>query len=527
MKGSGINYFFNNIGLDTGAFKVLYTFEDGAGDVVSSVPLGQSQYSGVLSSVGTFWSKPGSGFFNGNSLAVSNASGLASTSFVHLFGVRKVNTAGGILFSSQNGNSGYSIGLTDSNRVYLETRNGQEVVTASYTQLAAKDILAVSRVGNSIAFSYYDFNAQSFETEAFTVSLGAMNSDSWTLCPSFTGYLDYYAYFSSFYSPNVLSQIASGFYNTPTGSAYQTTTVCVSVLTGYSGVPFVTTGVVGYQTINSGDGGTAGFGGAFPIATVTVPITSILNSGLFQSGVTGLSCTIYTGDLITLFDTNIGYASGFGMQKALMLRHIESGDIVKFSSNALFNPIYNRAVNPLVSGYDMGVAYDTGQVNLFWNGLFTENTGFSLTGRYLFVANAQLGDIVTYDLFSGVKQNLTGDSFALTYTGQEVYLNGLNLVSGLDFTTSGNALYLTPANSGLSGLFMVSPIGLPYVTGELQIITPSTFARNTSNVYLNGVRQQLGQDYVEGGAFDLLLGNDFNENGNTPVYNNNGQHWES
>lgn len=530
MKGSGINYFISDLGLSTGDFRVFYTFEEGGGTTVQSVPDANSIYSGILSAENSFWIRPGSGFFSGNSISVTNASGLYNPTFTHIFGLRKSSSNGGVLFSSLGGGSGYSIGITDSNRVYIESSNpngdrSTSVLSASYTNLGAKSIVSVGYTANSVSFGYYDFNKQAFSTETFTHSFGTMDSNNWVLGPSFTGYLDYYLYFSSYYGAETLSQIASGFYNTPTGSFYPVTSICVPEITGYTPIPFITTGIVGYQTVFSGGSGYDAFGDLLPAFTTTIPITGIINSGVYQSGVTGLSCTYYTGDLTTLYETNIGYASGFGMQKVLMTQHVQDGDVVKFSSSHLFNPIFNQIPSPIVSGYNLGSQLSSGQINLFWNGLFVENTGFSIADQFLFVSGASAGNSVMFDLFSGIKTNQTGATFA-GYTGQEIYLNGLNLVSGLDFTVSGATLFLNAANSGMSGLLAISPIGLPYTTGKYQIYAGITFARGTSNVYLNGVRQQINSDYIEGSAFDALYGNDFNNNDNTVIYDNNDRYWE-
>ena len=118
MKESGINYFYGQLGLNTGNFGVYYAFEDNAGSNVVSVSGAQTGYSGTLSSVGNFWSSPGSGFFTGQTLTINNTSGLSSSAWTKIFIYEKIDTNACILFDSLNGVSGYRIGVTSSNKPF-------------------------------------------------------------------------------------------------------------------------------------------------------------------------------------------------------------------------------------------------------------------------------------------------------------------------------------------------------------------------------------------------------------------------
>lgn len=57
---------------------------------------------------------------------------------------------------------------------------------------------------------------------------------------------------------------------------------------------------------------------------------------------------------------------------------------------------------------------------------------------------------------------------------------------------------------------MLSPLGAAAVTGTGTTIISNTFARNTSHLFLNGLRQQDGVDYIEGSACDLISGSTYN-----------------
>jgi hypothetical protein len=55
---------------------------------------------------------------------------------------------------------------------------------------------------------------------------------------------------------------------------------------------------------------------------------------------------------------------------------------------------------------------------------------------------------------------------------------------------------------------------------------PSAFWRDTSNIYLNGVRQQEFVLYTEGSKYDLLSGQSFNNAQTEMIYDNTDLYWE-
>jgi hypothetical protein len=157
--------------------------------------------------------------------------------------------------------------------------------------------------------------------------------------------------------------------------------------------------------------------------------------------------------------------------------------------------------------------------------------GWTISGQYLIVTGAEQADVITMDLKSGDKQVFTvsngNTGFQIQYSGQKIYLNGLNLLSGYDFLVTGSILSLTNRNTGVDGYIFEIPIVLNYWTGNSSLITGTKFSRNTSNIYFNGLRQQNKVSYIEGAIFDLLSGNSFNYSGSADIYDNNGLFWET
>lgn len=531
MKESGINYFYNTIGLDTGQFALFYAYEAGAGLNVASISGGQSGYSGTLSSSSTFWAKPGSGFYSGTTLSVNNASGAHSETWTKLFVYEQTQTGALILFDSLTGGSGCRIGINDANRLYFESFNGEPIVAASFTNLSNKNAVAVSYLTNYVTLDYFNVNAQQVESAQYSYPFQVTRSDAWKLGGGAPYYADMAIHLTAFQNPEVVGQLLSGLYARPTGYSYDVTTICTTGVTGYRNVFVGETGTTGQITTPGGDEGRDYYTGAFPLDHTTTYLTGYLSSGIYASGLTGLSCTSTTGAATVLLEYLTGYAAGFGMRKVQLFTPLLSTDIVKASySYVPFQDIYNENTIANYSGYQMLAEYPTGLLNVYWNGIAQAGSGWSITGIYLFVSGTQTSDVITLDLKSGDKKmyavagGQTG--FVFPYSGQEIYLNGVNLVSGYDFLVTGSLLNLTSRNTGINGNIFEYPVVLSGVTGRFTVQVTNPFQRDTSNIYLNGVRQQEAVLYIEGGQYDLLSGQFFNYSGVASVYDGNDLYWE-
>lgn len=530
-KESGINFFSDNLGLSTGSFALYYTFEEGAGVNIASVSGAQSGYSGTLTSADGFWVKPGSGYSSGSAITINNASGLHSEAWTKLFVYEKVNVNDCVLFDSLTGGSGHRIGITRTNKPFFESYNTQPVIATSTNNYSSKNVLSVSYLPNSVTIGLFNFNAQRLESQEFNYPFQVTRSDAQTLGRQFTGWWDQYIHYTNYLSPDVIGQWCSGFFARVTGYGAPVTTTCTTGITGYQNVFVGETGVTGYVTVPGGDEGRDYYTGAFPTFHTTTVLTGFLSSGLFSSGVAGDTCTSTTGDYSPLYEYVTGYASSFGMQKIQLFTPVISSDIVKASQSYIpFDDIYNKNGLRQYTGFQMAAEHPTGLLNLYLNGVAQAGSGWSVTGDYLIVSGALDGDAGTWDLKSGDKKSfavsvgVTG--FAFSYSGQEIYLNGVNLISGYDFVVTGSILSITNRNTGINGVIFEYPIVLSSQTGTFNLLTGIPFWRNTSNVYFNGVRQQNRVLYVEGAIYDLLSGNSFNYSGAENVYDGSNAYWE-
>jgi len=525
MKESGINYFNNYLGIPSGTFAAFYTFEEGAGTTLASISGGQPLYSATLNSATNFWVSPGSGFFSGNYAQISGASGINSLSWTQIFAYEKVNAKPLTLFSSLNGTSGWKVGVTESNKPYVESFNQEPVIVASENNLSSKALLTVTYMPNFVTMGYYNFNAQTLETESFDFPFGITRSDDWKLGGT-TGYMDYFLHFTQAVSNDALSQLCSGFYAIPTGTSYETQEFLGTGITGYQDVVVYETGVTGYSIAPGGDEGRDYYTGAFPTFYTQTDLTGFLSTGLYSSGISGNATYTVTGAATTLFEYLTGYALSYGMNKIQLFSYIESSDFIKTAYDITpFNDVYNKVLPRSYSGYQAD--YPTGLINLYLNGITQGTSGWAPTGEYIIVSGATNSDSALADLKSGDKASvtITGSGFLMSYTGQELYINGVNLASGDQFWAIDGNILLRQSATGVTGDLSQIPIVLVPTTGVYTVINTVPFQRNTSAVYYNGVRQEIRSSYVEGASIDLLSGNSFNPGECASLYENSDLYW--
>lgn len=530
MKQSGINYFFSGLGLSSGSLNVFYTFEEGAGNATYSIALGQPQFSGIIQQPTNFWTIPGTGNSSGANIQIQNASGLYSPTWTQIFVYEKTNTNACVLFSSLTGGSGFNIGINDANKPYLETYNGiYPILATSNNNYGSKCVTTFSYATNFLTVGYYNFTSQTLEQESFNFNFNITRSDNCYLYTSYTGYVDYFLYFNQYYDSNILNGLLSGLYATPNSTGVNITNLSITGITGYQQVTFLQTGITGYTTTIDAGSGYGGYGNIFPTTTTTISLTGIIGSGFFNSGVTGISIVPLTGSIFELYVYNTGYINSFGMEKIQLYNYIQPVDILKDSySFVLFDDNYNIQGVRQYSGYYFNPTFTSGTTNIFYNGQAQGNMGWLWSGNYIIITGATANDILFIDNASGTKNTfpVTGvNSFPFIYTGQEIYLNGVNLISGYDFTFSGTNLVLTGSNTGITGYIYEYPIFQKIHTGNYSEKTGIRFDRDSSMVYLNGIRNGLGLDYEEGAVYDMLSGNYYNKQAIITIYNDNNLYW--
>ena len=523
MKESGINHFIEKAGVSD-LFKIFYAFESGGGSIYSNSPISPLFTGQIIGDTGTFWSSPGSGLFSGTYVLV-NQSGLNEDSFTNLISFECLSTGKQLFLSTLRNGSGYEIGLNDAHKIYFRSQtNGINTYATSPINISSKNLISIGYANQSLDIGYYDFNSQLFVNSNFTQDFGQVrNDDIFILGSGYTGYIDYFLNFDLLLAASQLNQIASGFLYTPTGVTYETELVCSTFVTGYSNTPYFKSGIIAYSGYDISYDGVGDFTGAFPTSNA-VPITGIIESGYQQIALTGSVCYTFTGQEMTLYGVNTGYSSSFGMDKIFINRLLQSGEIVKMESDlSFYSPFYNKLANSYGTGFLIDV--NSGEINPYLNGLATTISGITFTSSYISSSEFSINDGLIYDLKSGNK-NYGEQSLVSTFSGQQIFFNGINLISGLDFNVSGNLIRLIGNNTGISGSVFEYPVSLKFDTGNKQIFSGEKVPRGNRLVYVNGLRQKINKDYFEGSKFDLLIKTLYNEEGNIIISSKEQLYWE-
>lgn len=522
MKESGLNYFYQKAEINPSAWEIFYTFENGIGENISSVQNASEIYTGVLSNVGDFWASPGSGFVSGNFINVRNFEEINQQYFTQIFVFEKLTSGRCELFRATEG-ADYSLGITDANKLYFD--NGFGITAPCQSQLGQKSAVVLRYLPNNIAISYYNPTTSKVETTNTIANFNLANANAATLFSGFTGFVDYYLYISDFIYDNSLESLLSGLFYRKTGEFLPVETICESVITGYQSVEVIKTGITGYKTTVNGSGGIGYFSGEFPGSEV-VGLTGIISRAVVSSGVVGQICYDVTGDLIDSLEWLSGYCASFGMDGYTFLTNPSGLHLFALNVTPQQNK-YNFSLQSTVDGFVSAEALESGLMNIYLNGLATTSSGYNFAPSFLSFSGADQFDNLTYDLESGTRSVYENTGIIpIQYVGQSIFLNGVALASGLDFTASESGIELSLENKDISGVVFEYPFAISFASGAENYLITGKFSKNGSVIYVNGIRQKLGVDYVEKSKVDGLGKNLYNSFDNIVIYDGNGLFWE-
>ncbi len=567
MVQGSLNFFFNYLNIQPSSWKIQYDFSSpsGSGINVPSLSSGDSLYSGQLSSVGNYYSTSGSGNFTGNqSIKINNASGLATDYFTTFFCYEKQNTGNAILFSSlQSGVniSGFICGVNDANKLYFETydQNGAYIVT-SQNIISSKNAIALVKSNNILNIHYYNFNEQIVESEAFQLSSSALyqsnqvylaatgaNTPSYITQNSFSGYLSEFMYINLALTQNTVQKLFSGFYCAKNPDT-------VGVVSYSSGAGMITGGATVYTGIGTGITGSQVFlagtyidfcGNLHSIYSYN-SLTGII-SGFKFFPLTGAFIATGTGIIDQGYNINTGFAASFGMDGFAYNRHVTYQDFSEFYTYPaiLNNGLNNIAIYNLDGTFKLDSISANNQLNLYANGVVNLPSGVGSTGtvyqQYLvlsgdyyisgqsIISNGMYLaiDALVYDYISGQNEifNYTGgaQTFVSNYpSNRMIYLNGQKLISGSGYNFAGNNLQVNLPITG-SGIIMNFPAQTGFInqSGYLINLLVPKYARGSSQLWLNGIREEINNDYYEISKIDLLNASGLFADFPNTIYNNN------
>jgi hypothetical protein len=170
--------------------------------------------------------------------------------------------------------------------------------------------------------------------------------------------------------------------------------------------------------------------------------------------------------------------------------------------NEYLLPVYINGILQIATGYSVtGDAYTSGVVlsgDFRLDGRLMDSTGFYSLSDTLFYDRATKG------AQSYLAATLTsGTNIPLPATG-ELYLNGVLLNSGYDYTGSSTTRIVTSRLDGATGRFVYWPLESGDVIKTGADTTSGSFWRGAQKVWMNGVRISDNKDYIENCHLDLL-----------------------
>ena len=571
---SGFNYFFNNLGIGSDSLRVFYDFKQNisSGQAIPSVESGKQQYSGTLNGVGDFYSISGSGSFDGSrNIKLNNVSGEFDKFWTLFVSFEKSTQKNGVLFSNYHENasqkSGFAIGVNDANKLYFESYDDNgAVIKTSNNIYSSKNAISISRSNNSLNFYYYDFNAKKIEYESFSLNgqyifnsndcyVGqALNPPSRFSGNGWSGYIDSFILINEVIPPNSIEKLFSGYFTDFVPGGQTVTYYTNFPVTGYTYGSFNVTGITGWQInyIGTDSSTCLPINSLFSIENLT-GVTS--NNQLIP--LTGIQINAVTGNTPDSFINYSGYADSFGMNGVVFTRNFDVNDISLVVTPTGINGVTHYNILGTFNTVDNVFILDKERsgINLYVNGIAQLPSGISIGGDLYSPVTILSGDynlsgyVVNFSgfisgsdrvMFDGINStvsfrtltdaNFTGNVVTgFNANNTKVFLNGQLLISGLDY--SGVTVSSITVASHFSGIYgTIYSFSNENVIGQMQTgVFPykilDLFPRRSSQIWMNGQRQYINNDYYEISRTDLLSGSGVFGNFNYALYNNDGLFW--
>lgn len=468
--------------LPTGDYLVHYDFSDV--DNVSNRTRYAPNYSGIYYNSGEMFNITGSGLFNsGSYIEVSGlAGGIGSNQNWTIFMSFDRQTTGEcVLFSSyETGlvhdnprNRGYSIGINDNNNLtFYYYHNAETSGRLNYT-LPSKNLIAATKSNNTIGLHYYNASTSGLNSTSFSINdpcvylsgnnyfLGkAQNAPTGFIVPNYSGYIDEFIYIKKALSATNIKFLFQSFVypNWTTGT----------ITTPPSGTPppdtnnYGTSGIKFLTSIDTGD-----------FVDVLVGLTNANVNKLNKTSIYNISQNKFKLDAY--------YTTG----KITPYLH---GQVLIESGASFFGD--NCSGRLTLSG------------DFYLEGSYFETTGY-LTSD----------DTLIYDVITGTRfihpnfSHINGTGESIIEGNGLVFFNGIKIISGQDqdyYATGSTGVVFPSGNSlfnGATGTIYMIPYfsNITGYTGRCAetLFLPTKFTQNTSQVWINGIRQLLNTDYKE------------------------------
>lgn len=375
----------------------------------------------------------------------------------------------------QNG-QGFCITVNDINRISIlssgnnQTLLGQELKqnnffyiflnNQQYLTYGIYDILNVNSNTNSLVLN----NSLPINNNIYLGNFLNNNNSSYT---GFSGYIN----FATLINQNLKIQdltncvecyFITGIQNLGTG----TLTYQLPIITGYSGIQNLYTGITGYSYISGNIINSTG--GSVPIYNIS-GLTGVLSGNVLSTLITGSINLNLTGNTNYNFIINTGLYNPFITYNLNFYLSLMSGDYIEIYTYNNFNGNVNNQFDNLfdypntnlnlqifdngllqLSGFDFGVNEEQEITGLNTQDLIQYNltTGFAITTAYsgwwarskILLSGGSYFPSSSQYIESGSGIIITGINNNQIAFNTDLYLNGQKLISGLQysFITSGN-----------------------------------------------------------------------------------------
>ena len=567
MASTGLKYFWDKTILPVENIVSYFDFNVNSGNIITNPSWVTSGINGYLNNTSNFYLYSGSGNFNGSQY-IKISGNVDTEEWSSLICYDKQNSETQILFSSLQGSSpsGFVVGVNQSNKLFMEYWNSVEGIQSIVfpTILGDKNIVGITKTDAQISFNYFNPNNKIL-TSTSVVPYGNNFIDSnqfylggspvlpyfYSGVSNFSGQIDEFFLTSGSLLYEYINLLCSGLYSTRnTGTEISTSCIDISYVTGI--LQITGSGITGYQSIISNS-----ITGACDTILYFYTNSGVSGelSGYVYSLYTGVSCATFTGTYDSGYFVDSGFLNTLGMNDITFLYNTDIYDniIYKGKTGVLQDTVKN--ITPLFDlvqqNYYSATSYSGNFFNLFYNGQLQGDLGgysypngygiaYSISGDYLLTGSdiidsgfyRTFGGKIFYDVIYNSRSYLitgavsSGSSVGINFSNKNVFYNGILMMSGTDYT--GNSfIFNIPSGYNLLTftnveLDVLSNTGIG--TGQYSFGTK--YLRDTSQVWVNGVRQYLNLDYLESSRFDLLSG-DFQNYSGGMIYSNTGDFWQT
>lgn len=472
---------------------------------------------------------------------------------------------------------GFNFGITAGNNLFFEYYDNEPVSFISDFNMGDQNSVFLNITENNMSFGTFDFTRGQlvsnnfyintdylFDQKEFYIGYNPNGSNSYIYNKVFTGRLEQFFIFSPFIYDYDLVNLNSGYVHMYDTGVYYINIDAITGVTGY------TTGITGYNTVVTGT--------EFVATGVIVGEFGEVYSGYAENILTGI-LPIYgeialTGVSELIIESgfsgsgpvlNKDYLQKFNKKHINLLSKVDNEDIIELNLFTDTNVNYdlrknvklnyqkfnNRFVfpNDTPDGKNF-VLYVNGQLqnsgsflvtgSVYNSGLFILNDYFIDRNNVYFHFNYNENDSVFFDIVTGFDTGLSISNFTVpTGTGlleitgwngdlYNLYFNGQKLIKNVHFQTNVNGAIFFDKTSGLysgaSGILLGIPkYSTNIITGSENIFfINSGYFYNFSEVYKNGIRQTINNDYLELGQYDLKARKGIFDQPVEIIYNNEG-----